>query len=131
MKLDMETLSGAWKLVRVVCISAAGRPTYPFGHTHLLIYTSDGWMAAAIAPDRNDAGAQPPVHYAGRAEIVNDDHIVHTVIAGVAPCEPGNRQRRVARLSSPDRLFLCTVDDDVTQCPAEFLWLRLSPPHAS
>lgn len=115
--IKQSDILGAWQLESwTIGYSDRDDFTNPFGDepSGLLMYTSDGWMSAAIcAPDRTPLPEDIPYmklpeavkseafssyfHYAGRFRIVDGD-VIHYVTHSLNPNMVGTEQLRHAEL---------------------------------
>lgn len=142
--ITADDLIGTWQLESwTTGYSDRDELTYPFGEDPqgLLMYTSDGWMSAAIARSGRTpfpAGESPRTaaselqarayrsyfHYAGRFHVENGD-VIHRVVLGLNPDFPGTEQLRHAELDG-HTLALTGKDQvgDVTRFHA-LVWHRI------
>jgi hypothetical protein len=144
---DIAPFVGAWRLVSSEHRQDNGKVTYPLGQSAqgLILYTSEGYMSAALMDPRRPEFRSPElyggtdqekiaamtgyVHYAGRFE-VRDQFVIHHVDVSLFPNWIGTAQQRYFRFFDKDKLELRTnpFSADGVRQTAYLVWERASQP---
>ena len=141
--LRRSDLIGRWRLVSWSARGDDGSVSHPFGEDPegSLVYTTEGWMSAMLAPARRPPFATEGflggdeaeraeafstfIAYAGTFDIEGDD-VVHHVTMSLFPNWVGTDQRRTGELTGGE-LVLRTAPVDVAgrMLVNELRWSRV------